>query len=256
MMDSPTRSAQTRLTPCPIASCGERGAIASPSSTIRPPVAGTTPNSARPIGFLARASQADKSNDLACVQLAVDGADRIDHKAIEFEPRRALAFRRPAENLRRLAADDEQNRFVGRRFLHDAFARDASVAQNDHPVGDLEHFVQPMRNVDHADAAIAQATQGDEQPHHFVGGQARGRLVEHENLGVGRQRAGDRDEGLLGSAEALNSQTRVDVGAELFQCGDGASVRRLPIDQAATPGNPSVRQMFSATVIQSIRPRS
>ena len=38
-----------------------------------------------------------------------------------------------------------------------------------HAVGDLEHFVQPVRHIDHADAARPQPAQGIEQPRHLIG---------------------------------------------------------------------------------------
>ena len=79
--------------------------------------------------------------------------------AIEDEPRRSFVPRRPPEHLRRLAADDEQDAFLGRGLAHAALADDAAVAQDHHAVGDLEHLVEPVRDVDHPDAAGAQPPQ-------------------------------------------------------------------------------------------------
>ena len=116
-----------------------------------------------------------------------------------------------------------------------ALAGDAAVAQHDHAVGDLEHLVEPVRDVDHADAAGAQAPQRREEPHDLVGRQAGGRLVEHEDLGLGGQRAGDRDQRFLGPAQALDAHVRIDVGAEDLERRRGAPARRLPVDHAAAP---------------------
>ena len=139
------------------------------------------------------------------MQPAVDRSDRIDHEGIQLQQRRSLPLGGPAKDLRGLAADDEQDGFVRRRLFDDALAGDATVAQHHHPVGDFEHLVQPMRNIDHADAAIAQAPQCGEQSHDLIRRQARGRLVEHQDLGVGGKRPRDRDERFLGAGEVLNS---------------------------------------------------
>ena len=144
----------------------------------------------------------------------------------ELEPRRAVALGRSAEDLRRLAADDQQDRLVRRGFAHEALARDAAVAQHDHPIGDFEHLVQPMRDVDHPDAASAQSAQGGEQPRHLIGRQARGRLVEHQHLGLGRERPRDRDQRLLGALEILDPHVGIDVRAEHIQRRGGAPARR------------------------------
>ena len=82
------------------------------------------------------------------------------------------------------------------------------------------------------DAARAQSAEGGEQPRHLIRRQARGRFVEHQDLGLGGERPGDGDEGLLGSAQALDPDVGIDVGAEHFQRGGGAPARRGPIDQA------------------------
>ena len=107
-----------------------------------------------------------------------------------------------------------------------AFADDAAVAQDHHAVGDLEHLVEPVRDVDHPDAARAQPPQRGEQPRHFVGRQAGRRLVQHQDFGVGCQRARDRDQRFLGAREVVDAHVRVDVGADLFERARRA--RRAP----------------------------
>ena len=78
----------------------------------------------------------------------------------------------------------------------------------------------------------AQPPKGDEQPRHFVGRQAGGRLVEHQDFGVGRQRAGDRHERLLGARQVMDPQIGVDVGTDDLEGALGARARRVPVDQA------------------------
>ena len=74
-IDSPTRSAQTRLTPSSIAARGEPMSTAAPSMRISPPVSGSTPNSARLDHLLAGAAQADQADDLAGMDAGVDRPD-------------------------------------------------------------------------------------------------------------------------------------------------------------------------------------
>ena len=95
-----------------------------------------------------------------------------------------------------------------------AFPGHPAVAQHHHAIGDLEHLIEPMRDVDDADPAIAQTAQSDEQARHLVGREAGGRLVEHENLRLRGQRARDRHERFLGPAQALDAHVRIDVSIE------------------------------------------
>ena len=112
------------------------------------------------------------------------------------------------------------------------FPRDAPVAQHDHAVGDLEHFVETVRDVDHRDAAGAQPAQRGKEPAHFVGGQASRRFVEDEDLGLGRKRAGDRHQRLFRAAQILDAGVGIDVGAQRVERARGAAARRVLIDQA------------------------
>ena len=70
------------------------------------------------------------------------------------------------------------------------------------------------------------------EPAHLVGGQARGRFVEDEDLGLGRERAGDRHQRLFGAAEILDAGVGIDVGAKRVERARGAAARRVLIDQA------------------------
>ena len=61
----------------------------------------------------------------------------------------------------------------------------------------------------------------------LVGRQARGRFVEHQDLRLGRERAGDRDQRLLGAAQILDAHVGIDVGAERVKRGRRAAARRV-----------------------------
>ena len=166
---------------------GEAIVTAAPSMRISPPSTGSTPNSARLTTSCPAPRRPDEPDDLAGVDAGVERADVAEAGLREFQPRRALPLGRAPEHLARLASDDQQDRFVGRRLGHDALAGDLAVAQDHHAVGDLEHFVEPVRDIDHADALLAQAAQRGEQARDLVSRQAGGRLVEHQDFGVGRQ---------------------------------------------------------------------
>ena len=112
-----------------------------------------------------------------------------------------------------------------------ALADHAAVAQNDHAVGDLEDLVEAVRNIDHADAALAQAMQHREQPRHLVGGQAGGGFVEHEKVGFRGQRSGDGDQRFFGAAQFLHAALRIDLRAQCIEGAGAEGARRGPIDQ-------------------------
>ena len=233
--DSPVRSAQTRLTPASIA-CARRGGRQR-RAVEHHPAAGDRhqPEDRAADQLLAGAAQADQSDHLAGMQRAVHRPHRPDRHPLEAQPRLAFSPRGPAEYLRRLAPHDEQDGLLGHRLADAPLARDLAVAQDDHPVGDLEHLVEPMRDVDHADAARAKPPKRGEQAHHLVRRQAGGRLVEHEDLGLRGQRAGDGDQRLLGPAEALDANVRIDVGAEDVQRRRRAPARRRPVHHPEAP---------------------
>ena len=143
--------------------------------------------------------------------------------------------RRPFEHLRRLAANNEQDRFLGARLRDDAFADDPTIAQDDHTVGNLEHLVEPVRDVNHADAPRAKPPKRDEQPRHFVCRQAGRRLVQHEDLGLRRQRASNGHKRLLGACQVMDPHLRIDIRADDLQRPLGAHARGVPVDNAEAP---------------------
>ena len=215
MTDSPTRSAQTRLTPARHRLA--RRARRERRAVEQHPAAGDrrrAPKSARPTS---------------------PGRRRAGRRA--RRPRRhgsrSRPGRHPPSSDRSRTRRGAPSRCGGRRKTCDGsrptmsriassgvvsptrpLAGDAAVAQHDHAIGDLEDLVEPVRDIDHADAAVAQPAQRREEPRHLVGRQARRRLVEDQDLGLGRERAGDGDQRFLGAAEALDADVGIDVGAE------------------------------------------
>ena len=235
--DSAMRSAQTRLMPSPHRLRAARSArSALPSSRMRPPVGRGEAEQRPPDAFLSGAAQPDEADAprRAC-SCAVDRPDVADRERLEDaaapRPARWAGRRNTCEGSRPTISRITSSGLVSR---DDPLADHAPVAQDHHAVGDLEHLVEPVRDVDHADAARAQPAKGREQARHLVGRQARRRLVEHQQFGVGGQRARDRHQRLLGAAQRLDARVGVDVGAEL---------------------RPSARAARARAALQSIRPK-
>ena len=76
-----------------------------------------------------------------------------------------------------------------------------AVAQHRDAVGDAKHLVEPVRDIDDADAARAQPAQRAQQSLDVGFRQRRGRLVEDQNVRSDRERAGDGDERPLGGGQ-------------------------------------------------------
>ena len=160
--------------------------------------------------FLARAAQARRSRRSRRRESAVDRArPRSTIDRLKRQPRRALALGGSAEHLRRLAPDDQQDRLVGRRLRDDALAGDAPVAQHDHAVGDLEHLVETVRDIDHADAARAQPAQRRRTaapPRRRAGWRSARRAPGSRRSAASARAIATSD--FLGSAEVVDAQIR------------------------------------------------
>lgn len=152
---------------------------------------------------------------------AIDWPDQADHCSLKLEPSGALALSRPPEYQRRFTPHNEENCLVGRGPPHHPLARNTAVAQHHHAVRDLEHLIEPVRNVDHADAVFAQTPERTKQAYHLVGRQTRGRLIENEYFRFGCEGTRDRDQRFLGSCQILDAQVRIDIGADLGECALG-----------------------------------
>ncbi len=136
---------------------------------------------------------------------------RRDRPARAWGVETARSDSAPAPVRRRLlnsveggAPDDEPDQRVGRGVGDARLADLQAVAHHHHPVGDAEDLVEAMGHVDHADVAAAQPPHGLEQALDLVGRQARGRLVQHQEIALDHQGTGDGDQRLLGAAEAVD----------------------------------------------------
>jgi hypothetical protein len=166
------------------------------------------------------------------MDLAIDRPHLANDDICHFEPRSPRSLRRPPEDLRRLATNDQQNGLVRRRLGDHPLPRNAAVPEDDHAVADFEHLIESMRHVNHADAVPAQPPQSPEQPRNLVRRQAGGGLVEHQDFGVSGERARDRDDRFLCARQILDTQIGMDVCAELGQRSSRPRASRGPIDHA------------------------
>ena len=70
----------------------------------------------------------------------------------------------------------------------------AAVAQHGHPLGDLDHLLEPMADEDDGDAVRLQPANRREQQVDLVPGQRGRRLVHEQDAGIGGEPAADRDD--------------------------------------------------------------
>ncbi len=110
------------------------------------------------------------------------------------------------------------------------------VAQDADVVGDLEHFVEVVRDVEDGDAAFLEALDGAEEPLDIGAGQRRRRLVEDEQVSLVlpvEERAGQGDRRLLRGRQHRDGDVDVDVAeAEGLEALGRASSVGLPVDPA------------------------
>ena len=196
------------------------------------PPKGSQPNSARPISSCPAPRRPTRPSSSPC-------ADIEGHRAgCRRRPDRAPRRRsRPAcvglcEELAGRTADDHLDQFVRLRLADRLLAHQLAVAQHGDAVGDAEDLVEPVRDIDHADAAFLQRTDRIEQPLDLVGRQAGGRLVEHQHVGFDGQRAGDGDQRFFGAGEVLHPRA-------------SDRSRSRPASAPRGPGLPCRRQSIS-----------
>jgi len=116
-----------------------------------------------------------------------------------------------------LATDHQRDEFCHPRIRRGHGRHLAPVAQNGDPVAELEHLVQPMRDVYDRHTLTPQPAHDLEQALDLPPGQRRGGLVHHQDPCVLRQRLGDLDHLLLCDPEAVHRSMCVELGAQHLQ---------------------------------------
>src|SRR5206468_4649934 len=87
---------------------------------------------------------------------------------------------------------------------NDARPDTLTIPQHGHTVGEGEDFLQPMRDVDNADAALAKLAHHGEQAMLLLFRERSSRFVHNEDAGTRAERAGNLDELLLGHRETAD----------------------------------------------------
>ncbi len=138
------------------------------------------------------------------------GADAPGPEARPFEPQHRLAETSAALRIElgERPADQHPHQFRLRR-LGRRDARDLAVAQHSDAVGDARHFLQPMRDVDDADATRGDLAHDAKKPFDLRRGERRGRLVHDQDPRRVGQRLGDGDH--LPTADRKLADQLVDV---------------------------------------------
>ncbi len=137
--------------------------------------------------LLSGAAQADEADDLGLRDREIDRAGACDRQAAtrraassrERGRRRGLELSSALPTISETSSSGVVS--ATSRSPTSAPSRSTAIA-----VGDLEHLVEPMRDIDHADAARLQRPQRVEQAVDLVGGKRGRRFVEHEDVGLAR----------------------------------------------------------------------
>ncbi|GAA3232320.1 hypothetical protein GCM10020216_051580 [Nonomuraea helvata] len=107
------------------------------------------------------------------------------------------------------------------------------VAEDGDALADLVHLVEVMGDVHHRDALLAQRAHAGEQPLDGRAVEPGGRLVEDDEPGAERQRAGDLHELALLDGQVTGQRLRVDVHLVRLQQFARPGPQRPPVDRGA-----------------------
>ena len=159
------------------------------------------------------AAQADKPERFP----GRDGeGDRAHMLSDEIHSRESAAFGRrgrSCEGVAHRAPDDHLDEFAGVGVARVDGRKPAAVAKNRDPIGDAQHLVEPVGDIDDANAARAQAAQRLEQALDIGLGKRRGRLIENDNVRFDRERAADRNQRALGRGKRRDRRFGIEVAA-------------------------------------------
>ena len=191
----------------------------------------------------ARAHQPGQAHDLTLP----NGERHVAEEARGGEPahlqeRRARRGRAGRELVGQIAADhgaDERGPVEGRGL---PLGHLAAVAQHGHAVGEGEHLLEAVGDVEDGEALLAQAAQHGEQPLRLVAGQGRGGLVQDQHPRALEQRARDLDHLLLGHAQTTRRRLRMNVAAQRVEDLLGAALHAGAVhaEAARFPTQPDV----------------
>ena len=138
---------------------------------------------------------------------------------------------------------DEQAHEFRLRGARGRNSGDLTVAQHRHPVGHARDFLEPVRNIDDADAAPGDLAHHGEEALDLRSRQRRGRLVHHQDArGVG-QRLGDGHDLAPADRQFADRLIDVDLDADRLEAGARLAAHRRPVEHAGAGQLPAEEQV-------------
>ena len=167
-------------------------------------------------------------------------ADVVQHP-LAAEPARAqhLGPRHRTATLRRLVhrpADHEADEVGTRETAHLAAGHESPIAQDGHPIRDLEHFLESVGDEEHRPALGPQLADDVEELLGLLQREGGRRLVHDDQPGVQRERLGDLNHLPPRDAELGHRRSRVEWALEAVQDSLCLGEKGLPVHQPAQPG--------------------
>ena len=107
-----------------------------------------------------------------------------------------------------------------------------TIFEHRHRVGDLENFVEPMRNIDHRDPRSLKGTDDRKELGQLFPGQNRRRFVHHDQVGLLRKGLSDLNDLLAGHGQITNLAIGVERDAEPCQQRLGLGNQAPLVDHA------------------------
>jgi hypothetical protein len=173
------------------------------------------------------AGEADQAQDLPGCEVQVDGSGSGGPCPFQGQDGRPAGRDTGSRVRGRFLADDVVHEAGGAVAGQRAVADEAPVAQYGEGVGDLINLVQAVGDVEDGVSPVAQGVQDAEQPGAVGGGEAGGRLVEHDELRARREGSGDRDQRALGRSQPGDRRVGVEMSRDVTQ-GVGAAIPGPP----------------------------
>ena len=190
---------------------------------------------------------------------AAEEPGKADHLAgMQADGRVAVGLRLQQQRVgRRRRSGDLFGRAPGHRgdeIVHGeraarAHGRDAAVAQHGAAVGDGDHLVETMGDVDHGGAVCLHAGEHRKQPLDLALFERRRGLVENEDTALPAQRLGDRHQLALGEAERGDGPVGIGVEVELSEHGARGRAHACAIDHGER-AEPSHRKVAERDVFR------
>jgi hypothetical protein len=198
------------------------------------------------------AEQAGDADDLAGAHLEVDRLGRARRlEAGELQARRADLTLRVRIEVLDLAAHHRGDQVVVVELVHARRAGELAVAQDRHPVADLEHLLEVVGDVHDGVALVAEAVDAGEQRLGLRFGERRRRLVEDQHSRVLAEHLGDLDELADGQRCLLDRRVRVEpVEPDALEHRARLLAQRAGAGDAATGGQAAHQQVLADTQVR------